>query len=73
VKSGIRITLSFGFDGLGSGLRERATMAVMDGLSRHWERTSEPMKPVQPVRMNFIVAVVFERLRLDGRWVRDYI
>ena len=57
VKSSRRTTLIFGFEAawvLGRGRRERMTMEVMRGEERHWERTSEPMKPVAPVRMSFI-------------------
>jgi hypothetical protein len=39
----------------GSLRRESATTDVIVGFRRHWERTSLPMKPVQPVRMNFIL------------------
>jgi len=57
VKSFMRMTLSFGLDETDSGLRDNAIMDVMDGFSRHCERTSEPMKPVQPVRITFILCV----------------
>ena len=39
----------------GSGLRVNAMMDVMAGFSRHWARTSQPMKPVQPVSTIFMI------------------
>lgn len=35
--------------------RESATTEVIAGFRRHCERTSLPTKPVEPVRMNFIL------------------
>ena len=39
----------------GESRREREMMEVMAGWARSWVRISEPMKPVEPVRMTFIV------------------
>ena len=50
-------TLSFGLlvtEG-GSSRRESAMMDVMEVFWRHCSRISRPMKPVQPVRMIFIL------------------
>ncbi len=38
----------------GRGRRVSAMMDVIFGSSRHWARTSLPMKPVTPVRMTFM-------------------
>jgi len=40
-----------------SGRRERAMMEVMAGCERHADRTLPPIRPVQPVRMSFMVAL----------------
>ena len=42
----------------GRGRRERAVIDDMSGCARHWASTSLPMKPVQPVRMIFMVGAV---------------
>lgn len=57
LKSSKITTLSLGLSvtEAGRGRRERATRDVMPGWSRHWERTSWPMKPVEPVRISFMV------------------
>src|ERR1700761_3520814 len=39
----------------GSWRRESGATDVIVGFRRHCERTSLPIKPVQPVRMNFIL------------------
>jgi hypothetical protein len=39
----------------GSLLRERAIIEVIAGFRMHWESTSLPMKPVHPVRTNFMI------------------
>ena len=60
VKSSRMRTLSFGDCGMlaGRARRESAMIEVMAGLERHWRRVTWPMKPVTPVRMTFIVALV---------------
>lgn len=57
LKSFIMINLSFGslLTESGSVRRDSATTDVMAGFRIHCERTSLPMNPVQPVRMNFIL------------------
>lgn len=42
-------------------------MDVILGLRRHCERISEPIKPVLPVRMNFIVVGRKDLMRW-GSW-----
>jgi phytoene/squalene synthetase len=42
----------------GRGRRVSAIMDVMCGEDRQWVSTAEPMRPVLPVRMIFIVVVV---------------
>lgn len=54
--------LSFGLL-RGRSRRESATMEVMEGFWRHCSRTSRPMKPVEPVRMTFIVRMLFVQSR----------
>lgn len=39
----------------GRFLRERTTIDVIAGLRRDWERTSLPINPVQPVKINFMI------------------
>lgn len=59
MKSSIMWTFSFDdWGALGRGRRERTAMEVMDGLAMLWIRISEPMKPVVPARMSFILVVV---------------
>ena len=57
LKSFMIRTFSFGSLLTESGrlLRDSAMIEVMVGLRRHCVRTSLPMKPVQPVRMNFML------------------
>lgn len=51
--------MSFGFVAAsGRSRRESAIREVMAGVSRHWFRTSLPMKPVLPKRMTFILVDV---------------
>jgi hypothetical protein len=39
----------------GRARRERTTIDVKAGARKHWWRISEPMKPVAPARMSFIL------------------
>ena len=59
MKSSRMTTLIFEFEVrvLGRARRERTMMEDILGEARHWERTSEPMKPVAPVRMSFILGM----------------
>lgn len=52
------ITFNFGSLVSASGRlrRERAITEVMAGFLRHCDSTSPPMKPVEPVTINFIFA-----------------
>jgi hypothetical protein len=63
VKSSMMITLSFGLLVTTSGRfrRDKATTEVIDELFRHCWSASEPMKPVAPLNIIFIV-----ELSLDG-------
>ena len=42
-----------------NGLRVRATMEVMEGWERQRFSTPLPIKPVEPVRMTFMVLRLF--------------
>lgn len=66
LKSFITTTLSFGswLTDSGSFRRDSAMTEVMVGFRRHCERTSLLIKPVQPVRMNFILVVISNVLNL---------
>lgn len=54
--SAMRLTVSLALE-IGRSRRDSATMEVIEGWARHWERISWPMKPVEPVRMIFILFV----------------
>ena len=65
-------SLGFFFSGSsGRGLRVRVTRDVMEGLRRHWWRTSAPMKPVAPERMSFITGL--RKVSMVGGWENDLI
>lgn len=57
MKSSRIITCTFGFEVVSSGraLREMIIREEIEGCESAWWRTSFPMKPVEPVRMSFIL------------------
>lgn len=65
LKSSMSKTFNFGSSLTESGncRRESATTEVIAGFRRHCERTSRPMKPVHPVKMNFISSDVLYCVR----------
>jgi hypothetical protein len=57
VKSFMMITVSLVWlaSATGRARRERTMIDVKAGARKHWRRISEPMKPVAPARMSFIL------------------
>ena len=56
MKSSTKTVFNFG-SVTGSSRLESATRDVIDGFWRHCRRTSLPMKPLEPARMTFMIAV----------------
>lgn len=61
-------TLSLGSEAVdaGSGRRERTTTEVMVELRRHWESTSLPIMPVEPVSIIFMLRMRFSGASSEG-------
>lgn len=62
LKSFMMMTLTRGLLVTASGRfrRDNTTTEVMDGLFRHCWRTSEPMKPVAPLKITFILKLIVD-------------
>jgi hypothetical protein len=72
LKSFMMMTLTLGLLATASGRfrRDNTTTEVKDGLFSHCQRTSEPMKPVAPLKITFILKLIVDGKKMMNQSTR---